>query len=107
MINSLLFALQNERMPFILNDPVQANAILKLLPEIKDYYGDDVNATLAITLAPKSERPIILQHGKGITIGEDASVELTLAILATTDALERDPACEFKFNIVLPINFSL
>lgn len=47
-------------MPFIVKDPAQANAILKLLPEIKDYYGDDVNATLAITLTPKSERPIRL-----------------------------------------------
>lgn len=107
MLNSLLFALQNERMPFIVKDPAQANAILKLLPEIKDYYGDDVNATLAITLTPKSQRPFRLQHGKGIVIGEDASVEVTFAVLATTDTLERDPACEFKFNLVLPIDFSL
>lgn len=90
-------------MPITITDQEGVSQILKLLPEIKNYYGDQGDYSVAVNLIPNGETPIKLDVMKGLVVGENKSVKFVLTIYGSNAQIPKEVACEFEFFLTLPV----
>jgi hypothetical protein len=102
----LFFALEKAYMPFKLNSASMAAQVKQLLHEIAAYYGNACTLAIEATIAPKSENAIKIDHTKGIVVGGNDDVLVTLTFFASNATTNNSLAAEFQMNFAVAANVS-
>lgn len=95
MINSLYLTYGKSIMPMAVNNTNVTDLIKLLFPELKKYYGQDVDIEISASIDTQDEYFARINSSRGMIIGNSNSTVLTVSVYATNETTVKEFANEF------------
>jgi hypothetical protein len=106
MINSLFLTYGQSIMPMAINNKNLTDLIKLLFPELKKYYGQDVDLTLSASIDTQDEYFARINASRGMVIGNKNSTVLTVRVYATNETTVKEFANEFQMFLEMDTNIT-
>jgi hypothetical protein len=107
LLNSFFLSYGKHYMPLHLNNTNVTQLFLMFFPEIKEYYGNDVNLAFEVSLNSESEFAIDFISDTGIVAGPEDTIVFQMDVYASNSTNGPALAAEFQNFFQMTLNATM